>query len=82
MAINWRAEACDLAPDPQSGAAITRLTCAAMHSTNLYFEQPYGTPDGCPTAFWNRSTRRAQKRMPPASTMLNPGASAPDPSGR
>lgn len=46
MAIVWRSEACDLAPDHVSGAKITRLTQAAFHSTNLYYEQPYGTPDG------------------------------------
>lgn len=63
MAINWRAEACDLAPDPQSGAAITRLTCAAMHSTNLYFEQPYGTPDGRRIAY--ARSLQADPRLPP-----------------
>lgn len=63
MAIKWRAEACDLAADPRSGAAITRLTCAAMHSVNLYFEQPYGTPDGRRIAY--ARSREADPRYPP-----------------
>lgn len=63
MAITWRAEACDLAADPQSGAAITRLTCAALHSINLYYEQPYGSPDGRRIAY-ARSTQ-ADPRLPP-----------------
>ena len=46
MAIRWEAEACDLAPDPVSGAAIRRLTSAPMTNVNIYFEQPFGTPDG------------------------------------
>jgi len=46
MAIHWASEACDLKPDPVSGAAITRLTLGSRHSTNFYYEQPYGTPDG------------------------------------
>ncbi len=46
MAIHWKAEACDLAPDPVSGAAICRLTSSAMHSIDIYFEQPHATPDG------------------------------------
>lgn len=46
MAIHWKAEACDLAPDPVSGAAICRLTSSALHNINIYFEQPHTTPDG------------------------------------
>lgn len=63
MPIRWRAEACDLAPDPVSGAEITRLTSAAKHSTNLYFEQPYGTPDGRRIAY-GRSIE-TDPRFPP-----------------
>lgn len=46
MAITWRAQACDLRHDADSGAQITRLTASVMSNINLYFEQPYGTPDG------------------------------------
>lgn len=63
MAIKWRAEACDLASDPGSGAEIARLTGAALHSCNLYFEQPYGTPDGRRIAF--ARSPEADPRLPP-----------------
>jgi hypothetical protein len=63
MAIVWTSEACDLRPDPVSGAAITRLTNAALHSTNFYYEQPYGTPDGRRIAFGR--SQHCDPRFPP-----------------
>lgn len=59
----WNSEACDLMPDPVSGARICRLTYAAAHSTNLYYEQPYSTPDGKRIAF-GRATH-VDPRFPP-----------------
>jgi len=46
MEVRWGAEACDLGPDPESGAMVTRMTSAVMANTNIYCEQPYTTPDG------------------------------------
>lgn len=46
MAIQWIYEACDLKPDPVSGAKIARLTNAVAISNNVYCEQPYTSPDG------------------------------------
>ncbi len=63
MAIKWHAEACDLAPDPCSGARITRLTSSVMSNVNLYFEQPYGSPDGRRIAYARSTT--ADPRLPP-----------------
>jgi len=51
MAVFWHSQACDLWPDPVSGAELCRLTYAAYHNTNLYYEQPYGTPDGSRIAY-------------------------------
>lgn len=34
--VKWNKEACDLRPDPQSGAAITRLTGSMLMSNNNY----------------------------------------------
>lgn len=46
MATQWISEACDLKPDPVSGAKICRLTSAPAINTNIYCEQPYNSPDG------------------------------------
>lgn len=46
MAIQWIQEACDVQPDPETGARITRLTSAPVISNNIYCEVPYGSPDG------------------------------------
>lgn len=46
MSIQWLQEACDLRPDPVTGAKITRLTSAPVISNNIYCEVPYGSPDG------------------------------------
>jgi len=35
--VKWTKEACDLLPDPRSGAAITRLTGSMMMSNNNYY---------------------------------------------
>ncbi len=63
MAIQWKAEACDLPPDPHSGAPICRLTASAMHNINIYFEQPYTTPDGRRIAYLR--AHHADPRHPP-----------------
>jgi hypothetical protein len=49
--LNWLSEACDLHPDPISGAAITRLTSAPLINNNIYCEQPYTSPNGKRIAF-------------------------------
>ncbi|MCE9590671.1 MAG: hypothetical protein K8S99_09130 [Planctomycetes bacterium] len=46
MAIQWKYEACDLKPDPVSGAKISALTTSPRVSINIYCEQPYTSPDG------------------------------------
>jgi len=63
MAIRWHGEACDLHRDPHSGALITRLTAAVMSNVNLYFEQPYSTPDGRRVAYARAPS--ADPRRPP-----------------
>ena len=64
MAIRWEAEACDLGPDPETGAWITRMTSTVMSNINIYYEQPYGTPDG---------KRFAYMRSPGGDPRLPPG---------
>ena len=64
MAIVWDAEACELGPDPQTGAWITRMTSTVMSNINIYYEQPYGTPDG---------RRFAYLRAPGADPRRPPG---------
>lgn len=63
MRFRWEAEACDLAPDPQSGAAVTRLTSTVMSNINIYYEQPYGTPDGRRVAYLRSPS--SDPRLPP-----------------
>jgi len=63
MSVFWHSEACDLVPDPVSGAALCRLTYAACHNTNLYFEQPHTTPDGRRVAYGRSQT--VDPRLPP-----------------
>lgn len=46
MTIQWKYEACDLKPDPVSGAKIAALTTSPCVSNNIYCEQPYTSPDG------------------------------------
>lgn len=46
MTIQWKYEACDLKPDPVSGAKISALTTSPRVSNNIYCEQPYTSPDG------------------------------------
>jgi hypothetical protein len=67
MAIRWEAEACELARDPGSGAAITRLTAAAMHSINIYYEQPYGTADSSRIAYLRAVS--SDPRLPPGQQL-------------
>src|SRR5687768_3142636 len=63
MPVTWRSEACDQAPDPESGAHIVRLTQAAKHSVNIYCEQPYTSPDGKRIAIMRSD--EADPRLPP-----------------
>ncbi|HVF10043.1 MAG TPA: hypothetical protein VNA16_04530 [Abditibacteriaceae bacterium] len=63
MPVTWRSEACDQAPDPESGASIVRLTQAAKHSVNIYCEQPYTSPDGKRIAIMRSA--EADPRLPP-----------------
>jgi len=63
MAINWRAEACDLDRDPSSGALITRLTSTVMSNINIYCEQPYTNPAGTRIAYTRAHS--ADPRVPP-----------------
>ena len=65
--MRWEAEACDLAPDPQSGAAITRLTSAVMSNINIYFEQPFATPDGKRVAYLRAQS--SDPRHPPGQQL-------------
>lgn len=60
----WHSQACDLKPDPGSGARIVRLTAAAMNSINIYFEQPHTTPDGSRIAYLRAAS--ADPRIPPS----------------
>jgi len=59
----WMSEACDLAPDPESGVLITRLTSAVMSNINIYGEQPYTTRDGNRIAIMR--SPYADPRLPP-----------------
>ncbi|MFW6061065.1 MAG: hypothetical protein ACODAQ_12865 [Phycisphaeraceae bacterium] len=63
MAKRWEAEACDLGFDPQSGAAIRRLTSTLMHNTNIYYEEPFGSPDGQRVAYLRSAS--CDPRHPP-----------------
>lgn len=60
----WHSQACELKPDPVSGARITRLTGAALHCINIYFEQPHATPDGSRIACLRAAS--ADPRIPPS----------------
>ncbi len=44
--IRWAKEACDLKPDPVSGAAITRLSGSAAFTHNIYCCEPTASRDG------------------------------------
>ena len=67
MAIRWEAEACDLGPDPETGAWITRMTSTVMSNINIYYEQPYGTPDGRRFAYLRAPS--ADPRRPPGQQL-------------
>ena len=64
MEITFDSEACCLGRDPQSRAWITRMTSTVMSNINIYYEQPYGTPDG---------RRFAYLRAPGADPRRPPG---------
>jgi len=64
MAIRWEAEAMDMGPEPQSGAWITRLTSTVMSNINIYYEQPYGSPDGSRIAY--ARAHSSDPRIPPS----------------
>jgi len=59
----WQSEARDLGPEPGTGTWITKFTAAAVHSINIYCEQPYTTPDGRRIAIMRGP--QADPRMPP-----------------
>ncbi|NQU09619.1 hypothetical protein HQ590_02420 [bacterium] len=44
--VAWTFEGADLGPDPDSGAAVRRLTSGPMMNHLIYCEQPYTSPDG------------------------------------
>ena len=67
MAIRWEAEACELARDPESGARITRLTSSVMSNINIYYEQPYSTPDGARVLYLRASS--SDPRLPPGQQL-------------
>ncbi len=46
MPVLWKSEACDQPLDRETGVFSVRLTAAALHSINIYCEQPYTSPDG------------------------------------
>jgi hypothetical protein len=63
MAVQWFSEAADVYTDEASGSLITRLTHGAMHSINVYMEQPCNTPDGRYIAV--QRSANVDPRMPP-----------------
>jgi hypothetical protein len=50
--IPWAKEARDLAPDPVSGAKLTRLSGSSIRTENIYCDDPRATADGKRVASW------------------------------
>ncbi|MCE9591533.1 MAG: hypothetical protein K8S99_13530 [Planctomycetes bacterium] len=44
--LRWGAEGADQGSDPDSGAAVRRLTSGPLMNHQIYCEQPYTSPDG------------------------------------
>jgi hypothetical protein len=68
MGVLWRSEACDQAPDAETGAMVVRLTQAALHSINIYCEQPYTSPDGRRIAIMRAAD--PDPRLPPFELLV------------
>lgn len=67
MKFRWEKEACELTRDAQSGAPIARLTSTLLHNVNIYYEQPYGSPDGNRIAYLRATS--SDPRLPPGQQL-------------
>jgi hypothetical protein len=61
-------EALDRPLDPETGVFTVRLTASALHSINIYCEQPYTSPDGRRIAIMRSAD--ADPRMPPFELLV------------